>query len=150
MKKAEVLLRITGVVAILVSGLGLAYNVSNLFTDFSSFADELELEYFYTAFYSMSAICIACYLAILLCGIQFVRLRTNLRFLFVGVLIFEVLYFFAIAAMWLIPSIGRSVGGATGVANGGLMFQFVVLFPLWAPFAVLWASGRIGREPSEE
>ncbi len=47
-----------------------------------------------------------------------------------------------IGILWTVPKIGLSVAGATGAANGGLMAQFIILFPLWAPFAVHWARKR--------
>ncbi len=28
---------------------------------------------------------------------------------------------------------GMSVGVATGIANGGMMVQLMILFPLWSP-----------------
>jgi hypothetical protein len=36
-----------------------------------------------------------------------------------------------------------SVGAATGIANGGLMAQFIILFPLWAPLVVWWARKKL-------
>jgi len=62
------------------------------------------------------------------------------------VVLFEVMYFFFIAMLWIHPEFGLSIGAATGVANGGLMFQFLIGFPLWAPLAVIWARYRFGNE----
>ena len=87
----------------------------------------------------MSTICIVCYILLMVTGVQFVRGKTGLARLFTGVLIFEVVYFFSVAMMWLMPKIGMSVAAASGVANGGLAFQIITLFPLWAPFTVRWA-----------
>jgi len=143
MKKAKGFMIMVGIVSIAVAAIGLLYNMISLFTDFSDLVQEQGTVHFYPAFYTMSVICIACYIALLTCGVQFVRLRTNLLKLFVGVIIFEIVYFFSIGPMWLIPKIGMSVAAASGVANGGLMFQAFILFPLWAPFLAVWAARRI-------
>jgi hypothetical protein len=50
-------------------------------------------------------------------------------------LLLEVLYFFAIGGLWTLPNAGRGIGAATGIANGGLMVQFVLLMPIWIPIA---------------
>lgn len=123
--------------------IGLWYNLTTIFTDFGDLAQERDIPFFYPSFYVMSAICIGCYIALLICGIQFVRLRTRLLALFTGVVVFEVVYFFSIGMLWLTPKVGMSVGAATGVANGGLMFQAFILFPFWAPFLAGWAARRL-------
>ncbi len=143
MKKAKGIMIAVGVASVVMASVGLWYNLTTLFTDFSSLMQEHDIPHFYPAFYTMSAICIGCYLVLLTCGIQFIRLRTRLLGLFIGIIIFEVVYFFSIGTMWLIPKVGMSVGAATGVANGGLMFQAFILFPLWAPFLAGWAHKRL-------
>jgi len=152
MKKAQGFLIALGVVTIVLGLLGLWYNSASLFANFADVVQEHDIPYFYPAFYVMSAICIICYILLLYCGIQFIRLRTDIMRLFVGVLIFEVIYFFSIGVMWLIPKIGMIVAAATGVANGGLMFQAFILFPLWAPFLAGWAARKItqSKEPSNK
>ncbi|MCH7813117.1 MAG: hypothetical protein IID40_03760 [Planctomycetes bacterium] len=76
--------------------------------------------------------------------------------LFTGVMIFEVVYFFGIAffgiaLLWMTPGIGRSVAAASGISSGGLMFQFLPLFPLWGPLLARWAKGSIeGNPPDRE
>ena len=97
----------------------------------------------------MSAICLACYLTLLVIGIQFVRLKSSLVPLFTGVMIFEVVYFFSIALFWMIPGIGMSVAAASGVANGGMMFQFLPLFPLWGALLARWAKKGMEARPSD-
>lgn len=58
-------------------------------------------------------------------------------------LLFEIVYFFSLGMLWLAPSMGMSVAAATGVANGGLMAQFLILFPLWAPLLAFWARRHL-------
>jgi hypothetical protein len=141
--KAKVSLIAVGVVSAALAMVGLSYNLTTLFTDFTDLVQTHGIPYFYPAFYAMSAICIACYLVLLTCGVQFIRLRPGLLKLFVGVVVFEVVYFFSIGILWVVPNIGTSIGAATGVANGGLMFQAVILFPLWAPVLARWAARRL-------
>lgn len=145
MKIAKGFMITVGIVSIAVAAIGLFYNLNTLFTDFSELRQDNDTPFFYPAFYTMSAICIGCYIILLICGVQFVRLRTGLLRLFVAVIIFEVVYFFSIGVMWLAPKIGMSVGAATGVANGGLMFQAFILFPLWAPIIAGWAAKRLSK-----
>lgn len=130
-------------------GHGLFYNGSSLSVDFSQFHDEQELPFFYPAFYTMSAICILCFLLLLALGVQLIRMKSGAVSLFVLLLIFEVLYTLAIGPMWLLPSVGRSIGAATGVANGGMMFQAFVLFPIWAIPASLWARRKLSESRLE-
>ncbi len=129
-----------GVVSIVLSILGLIYNFGTLGADFSGLHQQVDAPFFYSAFYIMSAICILCYFALLYIGVQFIRGKTNVVRLLILVLVFEILYSFAIGSLWLLPDYGMSIAAATGVANGGLMFQAFVLFPLWAPLVAFVAS----------
>ena len=67
------------------------------------------------------------------CAIDMLRLRARSGRLLSLVLLFEVCYFFAVGFFWMEPTIGQSIAAATGVANGGMMAQFLILFPIWAP-----------------
>ncbi|MBN1489052.1 MAG: hypothetical protein JXA69_03975 [Phycisphaerae bacterium] len=91
----------------------------------------------------MTAICMTCYVALLLVAVQFIRLRTTYFRMFVGIIIFEVVYFFAAALLAFVPGLGLSIAAANGVANGGLMFQFLILFPVWGPLLGRWATKTI-------
>jgi len=96
----------------------------------------------------MSAVCIACYVTLLFIAIHFIRLRTTLVRLFIGLMIFEVAYFFTIPFLCTSPGFGISVAAASGAANGGLMFQFIPLFPIWGPLLARWAKNRMEISPS--
>jgi len=137
---------VVGVVAIVTAILGLLYSALTISTaiqgDFSSVNDEYDLRYFYQAFFIMSAICIACYLILAVCGVSLVRSRLGSSRLVTLVLLFEVGYIFAIGMLWLEPTFGRSIGAATGVANGGMTIQMIILFPLWGPLLLWWAKRR--------
>jgi glucan phosphoethanolaminetransferase (alkaline phosphatase superfamily) len=139
-----------GVVGGLAAVLGLLYNFTSLTAVLnggpSDLVEQHGLTYFYPAFYVMSCICIACYILLLLCVADLLRVRFRRLWLFTGVLVFEVVYFFSVGMSWLIPSVGMSIGAATGVANGGLTVQFLILFPLWAPIVVWWARMKLEHE----
>lgn len=139
-------LRFVGGALVVFAGLGFWYNGSSLF---ASFPPDPSTPYFSHAFYTMSAICLACYLTLLVIGVQFIRLNSSLLRLFIGVMVFEVVYFFILASFWMTPGIGMSVAAATGVANGGLMFQFITLFPLWGSLLARWAKIVIETSPSD-
>jgi hypothetical protein len=137
---------IVGVVAILTAIFGLYYNamstISALHGAFDPMLKKGDEPYFYQAFVIMSAICVCCYVILLVCGIDLVRSRLRWSRLVSFLMLFEVVYFFAIGSLWLEPTIGLSVGAATGVANGGLMAQFIILLPLWGPLLLWWARSR--------
>jgi len=143
---ARTALLATATVTILCAVLGLLYNAQSLAVGlggrFAEIVRDHEMRHFYVAFYTMSAVCIACYLALLVGGVQLVRRRPWAAGLLVGVWIFELLYFFVVGALWRVTAISASVAGATGVANGGLMAQFFILLPIWGPVVVLWARRR--------
>ncbi len=143
-------LRLLGIILLILAGLGLWYNTIVLLTPF---APDPSAPYFRHAFYSMAAICIACYVALLLIAVQLIRLRTWWFRALVSVVVFEVVYFFGIgilsfSAFWWSPELALSLGAALGVANGGLMFQFIILFPIWGPLWGRWATKAIDTPPA--
>ena len=147
----KVTLRVVGVVSIALALLGFFYNGTTITADFSQLQNEHDIPFFYPAFYVMSAVCLTCFVLLLVFGIKFFQLKPQAVPLFVLLLVFEVLYFLAIGPMWLLPSIGGSIAAASGVANGGLMFQAFILFPIWSIPASLWARRRLSDprlEPS--
>jgi hypothetical protein len=131
---------------------GLLYNAASLYGVASGAIDKLTVEnstpYVHAAFYVMSAICVLFYAVLFLCGVQFVRLRSAIWWLFAVVLAAEVLFYFGVGWLWSHPTLGGSIAAATGISGGGLVLQFVVLFPLWAPI-VVWLAHRstIARAP---
>jgi hypothetical protein len=149
MKREDLALRLVGGVAIAMGVLGICYNLVGLPALLVHWDNDPETPYFLPAFVIMSSICIACYALLIVSGIQFLRGRSALARLFADVLIFEVIYFLTIGMLWLIPVVGMSIGAATGVANGGLMIQAFILFPLWAPFVVKWAKKKQEESSTE-
>jgi hypothetical protein len=137
-------LRFVGGALVVFAGLGFWHNGSSLLT---SFPPNPATPYFWHAFYLMWAICLACYLTLLGIGVRFIRVDASPVRLFVAVMVFEVVYFFGIALFWMIPGVGMSVAVASGVANGGMTFQLLVLFPLWGSLLARWAKKGIEASP---
>lgn len=137
-------IRAVGIVSIILACLGLWYNLSGFSSILNSEQDP-QTPYFQPAFLVMTAICSVCYVSLIILGLLFLRLKTQYRQFLLGLMIFELIYFFFLALSWAIPnrSIALSIAAATGVANGGLMFQFILLFPIWAPIAVYWAHRKL-------
>ena len=142
---AHVLLRAVGIVAVLLAAGGVLYTATSLYTVASGGIDELAVEAgtpsVHSAFYVMATICLFFYAVVLICGIQFIRLRSSLWWLFSAVLVAEVAFYFLVGWLWSHPTFGESIAGASGISSGGLVLQFVVLFPLWAPI-VVWLAHR--------
>ncbi|MFZ3138361.1 MAG: hypothetical protein WA126_13340 [Thermodesulfovibrionales bacterium] len=143
-----------GVVSIICAVLGLFYNMSTIWASFSGAFQKLikekNLLYFYPSFYAMSAICVVFYLLLIFCGVYFMRLKIRFTNLFIAILLCEVLYFFSLGFVgWNLKGASLSIAAATGVANGGLMAQFVILFPLWGIVLVLWVRKKFKNEQNE-
>jgi hypothetical protein len=140
-----------GVVAMLSAAFGLLYNGVTIHLalrgSFSELIAQHGLRHFHAAFYVMSAICILCYLFLLAIGIDLLRARLRCTWFLTAVLVFEMLYFLALKFAPRGEEAGLSIAAATGVANGGLMAQFVILFPVWAPLVLFWARRKATRPP---
>lgn len=132
---------------------GLIYTAESLYRVASGAVDEIVKDsrtpYFYPAFYVMASISAIFYLVLMFFGVRFVRLRSEFWWLFPATLAAEVIYFFGIGYwLWPHPTLGPSVAAATGISSGGLMFQFFLLFPLWAPILVFVARRSENRSVS--
>lgn len=134
---------IVGGTTVLAAATGLLFSASILWTVLGGGLDSLQSEhdvpYFRAAFFVMWTIGVACLVTLTVCGIDF--LRSNLRWarLATMIFLFEVGYIFAVGSLWMLPVYGMSIAAATGVANTGLMVQFIILLPLWGPLMLLWA-----------
>lgn len=146
-KGARWIARILGIVTLLSALFGIAYSATSLSFVRSDADREYRLPHFDAAFYAMSAICIVCYVALLWCGYQLIRLRLNVSGLLIGIWLSEIAYFLLVRFCGSVPGVGKSIAGATGVANGGLMVQFLILLPIWGPLAILLLK-RLQISPS--
>jgi hypothetical protein len=149
MSLARFALAAVGVVTIGLALAGGWYNFGSIRADFSTLPRDLDAPYLYQALYSMSALCVAFYVFLFYVGIQFIPGRTDKTQLFVLVLVAEMLYFLAAESLWMMPRCGMSIAAATGVANGGLMFQALLLYPLWAPVIAYLAARQLKQETME-
>lgn len=135
-----------GITSAVLAVLGVWYNSTTLFADYSAVLVDLEkendLSNFYAVFYTMSGICIAFHLSLLLSGIQLIRKKTNWVFVLSAIVITEIVYLLIVGQLWKNSVYGTSVAAATGVSSGGLMFQAFALFPIWAPATALWARHK--------
>jgi hypothetical protein len=106
--------------------------------------EEFEVPYFYPVFYVMASICVAFYVVLMFCGLRFIRLRSDLWWLFAAGLVSEMVAFHSIGYwLWPHPTLGRSVAAATGISTVGLTYQFLLLFPLWAPILAYIAHRKL-------
>ena len=141
---ARIFLRIVGAVIVVCAAIGLLFNANSFFAIASGTLEDAigqHEPYLYEAFYTLSAVCVICYLALALCGIQFIRLSTSLFWLLALTFSVEAVAFFGTGRLWAHPVYGDSVAAASGIALGGLMPQFFIFLPLWAPILV-WVSRR--------
>jgi hypothetical protein len=129
-----------GTVSIAVAGMGLLWHLIPLWVCLSTTG----IPHFDPTLCTMSAICVLCYISLLVCGVQFVRLRTSLIGFFVGVNLFEVIYVLSLM-VWLINANETSTTPAFELASVGLIFQWLILFPLWGPLVALYAARWIER-----
>ncbi len=133
-----------GLVAVLFAMVGLLGNFATAAVVMSGALSEFHkqegLVYFNQVFYTMSGVCIACNILLIFCGLDLLFVRYRRAVLLTEICVFEVIYFFAIRTLCQDPTIGRSVSAAMGVANAGMMFPWLTLFPLWAPLLLWWAK----------
>jgi hypothetical protein len=142
----QIATRLVGIISILTAIGGAWYTIEIIRLAVLRLTPTAEAPYVVPISYVMAFICILCYLGLFYIGLQFICLKMRLYRIFIGITIFETLYFCSIGALWLsvtlIPSVGTSIAGASGI-NGGLIIQFIILFPLWSPFVVMWAHKRM-------
>lgn len=147
----KVALLTVGIISILLGAIGLLYGLlDGIKTAVHSDVPEAvtNVLVFHIAFYAMLAVCAAFCGGLLVCGVEFVRLWPGKVRRFGYLLMVEVLYFVLMGFLvrvlyWQVPEVGVSVGAAMDASSSALMFQAIVLFPLWAPFVALWAMYQL-------
>ena len=145
-KNPDRALVMVGLGSVVLAILGLWYNSTTLFADYTAVIDDLknenDLSHFYRALYAMSAICVVFYVGLFISGIQLIRKKVIWVFVLSGVIALEIGYFLLVGWFWTNSTYGYSIAAATGVSNGGLMYQVFSLFPIWAPATALWARRK--------
>src|SRR5215211_7573152 len=118
-RTARVIARIIGVLGLGFAAFGLWYNtvtmeayVSGAFRDATA---DATATYFDPAFLVMSGICVACFIALAFCGVQFLRLSLRWVWLLIGIAAIEIAFIPIVGRLWLHPDYGMSIGAATGV-----------------------------------
>ena len=143
-RTASIVLRVVGGIAVTCAVLGVLYNAASLFGVLTGAIDgvgkEFSAPYIKQAFFVMSTCYVAFYVVLMWCGVRFLQLSTSLWTLFTTLLVAEVVVHLAIGALWANPTHGMSIAAASGISGGGVMPQFFILFPLWAPVATWFAS----------
>ena len=132
-------LRFFGVCNILFALIGIAFNVYSFFQSSEPPLDNKTS----TAYFVMSYICIAFYILLAIAGVQLIRLRYIWAYYTPIIFAAEILYFMVIVGLWGHPTWGDSIGGATGIANGGLSIQYLTLYPIWASCVLLFTAYRL-------
>jgi len=145
---------VVGFFAVLTALFGLYYSASAILAvlrgAMGPVLGQLDAPHFYPAFAIMSTISVFCYGVLLVVGIDLLRSRLRWARLISLVFLFEALYLIATGALWLEPTYGKSIAAATGVANGGLMAQFLILLPFWGPIVLGWGVATNRPLPSDD
>ena len=140
---ARLSVRVVGALTLVCAGYGLYYN----FCTFRGFRESPRRSddppHVREAFYTLSAICVVFYLLLTWIGVEFLLGHTDHWAMFVTVLVAEVIYLFALGILWARSPHAMSIGAASGISSGGLMAQWFILFPLWAPIVVWFARQRM-------
>ena len=144
-KNQQIVRKILGFVALILAGFGIYYNSHTgyiaLTGGFGGEGPGATEDFFYVAFAVMSLVCVVCYILLCCFGVKLIRGISFNRVCFRELMIFEVVYFFTVSGLWLVPRIGSSIAAASGVANGGMIAQFLILFPVVGPIT-LWLTER--------
>ncbi len=141
---ASISIRIIGIACIALAIAGYWYTYS-YYIALKGEPFDAEIPHFRTAYLIMIGVCLFFYTALFVFGVQFSILLVKYKYLFITLLGIELVYFLSIGFLWRIENqeVAKSIGAATGVANGGLVFQAVTGFVIWAPILLLWASKRL-------
>lgn len=144
------MLRALGVLDLLFGTIGLFFSAAAVFAFFRPAASELRAEtaeapFAVEAFVVGAALAASCFVALLGIGIAFLRGSVRWVPAFGVVLLVEL-------ALTVLPPLAAARGGGpvltsvartAGLATGGLVMQWFVLFPLWGFFAARWARDRL-------
>jgi hypothetical protein len=140
----SIILKLVGLLCVLLAMFGLWYSISSYLRIHSGhFSPVSDAPYFTSAFTIMLSITATLLVLMLWNGIQLILQKVTSLQLFVATCLLIIAFIFASGSLWLDPVLGRSIATATGVASGGLSLFYLLLFPLWAPFAVSWAFRRM-------
>lgn len=132
-QRYRVVLRCVGVTTILVAGLGLQQTLGSLVRMFRP----AEVDG-YVPLVGVSFVA-ALLVILLLCGVTFVALFTQLRYLFCIAIMSEI----GIVVVFASGALGHSNTTRTGVVAAGMMPQLLSLFIVWAPLLIFWTHHKM-------
>ncbi|TWT74748.1 hypothetical protein [Allorhodopirellula solitaria] len=126
--------RCIAVCVFITAGFGLFYNLPPPDSLLSvSEGGPIDPPYFRFAYFLMAAICVCFYCALIYQSTCLWKGFPGAARAITRIFVAEVAYFFLIPMLWIVPVVREGVGPAMGIANGGLMAQFLIFLPLWAP-----------------
>ena len=139
-------MRVLGSFATIFGLFGLWYN-GLVQSDLSWHTPDPGQPYFTISYISMSAYCVACYVLLVVSGVQLIRLKPRWLAILVLVLVAEILFQAGIGILWRHPNalISHSVAGATGVSGGGMSPQLFTFFPLWGIYLAMRTRKTTGN-----
>lgn len=147
----RVLLRIVGVVCTGLAVIGLLVAVLTV-VNFSFLSSHriVQAPYTHHFFAVYMFIAVTIHICMLFCGSQFLRCRTNVRWIHLLCCGAMIAVFIASGFLWTlgIREIAMSAASATGIGLGSLMPYIMTLFPFWSPPIVFWAHRKLYREPA--
>jgi len=142
----SVILKVVGILSVVGALFGLWYSFTSYQRVTSpTFTFATDYPYFYPAFFVMIGFSTLLLLSMLWSGIQLYFQKQSVLQLFIATCVLTILFLVIVGSLWLNPIIGRSVAAATGVAGGGLSPFQIVLFPIWAPFLILWSFRKAAK-----
>ena len=144
----KLILNAIGAASIIAGCLGLRYSFSILSMDLSFLTEGKDVPKLYPVIYSLSAICVACYLGLILTGIQLIRKKTKFIHLMAGIFIIEIILLSFSMDIILLPEFGIDYAIIPPIATAGMMYQFIILFPLWSIVLGYWAKKRYSEDIS--
>ena len=137
-----------GVANVAFAVAGLALTIPVILSFHRTFGPSPNEPYFSQAFFVMSSVNVIFDALLGLAGVYLIRRR--LRAVTFSNILFplEIVYFISLGALWLSPSIGISVGAATGIANMGLSLQMMTGYPIIALIGLNIARAKYRRTNS--
>ena len=143
-----------GVLNLLFAILGLIPSgISGATVMFQGLAAMPDAPYEIPAFAVMWSVTVCCLVGLAIIGADFLSGRARLAPWFSGLLAFEVVWTVLPGLLWRVWTpewrpVAMSIAAATGIANGGIMVQWFVFYPVWGIFAARWVKRAIVAGPA--
>lgn len=126
-------LKTVGAAAVLFALLGLWHSAATLAQEAAGRFAPADEVLFRRILYPLTWCCVAGYIWQAEMGLRFLRGEKGALLRFTGLLVGQTLFFFGLHAACLLPALRGDAAAAAGLATGGLLFQLLLLFPVWGP-----------------